>query len=183
MKLNHFSFLLLSSSLSLRAIELEIRPIQLHQVNDVKQMIIECAFELSHSTCTLEEFAHNLEIINEFEDLVDIQTSYTSNNGIFLVLLDEQKVVGSGAIRKFNDEICELMRLWLFKEYRGKGFGSKMMQQLLEFAKNNGYKKIRLDVYYPNQQSQALALYKKFGFYEIPAYNNNPAQLWMEKIL
>lgn len=119
----------------------------------------------------------------KFNDLLDISKTYFENDGIFLVLVDNGKVVGTGAIRKLNDEICELARLWFLKEYRGKGLGKKMTTQLLEFAKTHGYTKIRLDVYRPEVQTQAVALYKKLGFYEIEPYNTSDSKLFMEKIL
>lgn len=160
MKKVFFLYSLLFLNLATRALEIEI--IQPHQVETVKQIIIQCAFELWQPQITLKDFAQELENTDEFEDFVDIQSSYSDNGGIFLVLLDNQNIVGSGAIRKFNDEVCELMRLWFFKEYRGRGLGLKMAGQLLEFAKAQGYKKIRLDVYQPEKQQAAVGLYRKF---------------------
>jgi putative acetyltransferase len=118
-----------------------------------------------------------------FKDILSISATYCDNNGIFLVLVDNGTVVGTGAIRKLTDDICELARLWFLKEYRGKGLGKKMTAQLLEFAKNHGYTKVRLDVYRPEIQTHAVALYKKLGFYEIERYNAADAELFMEKIL
>lgn len=161
----------------------EIKPIQMHQAKEVKRMILECAHELWQKECTIEEFEKELDDIDEFEDLQDVHASYFDNNGIFLVLLDNQKVVGAGAIRNFNGEICELMRLWFLKEYRGKGLGLVMVNRLLDFAKAHGYKKIRLDVYHPEVQTRAVNFYRKLGFYEIEQYNNYPAKLFMEKAL
>lgn len=162
---------------------MEIKPIQLHQVKDVKQMIVTCAFELWQTHETIEELEKYLEEAGEFKDLNDVQITYLNNKGTFKVLIDNNNIVGAGAIRKLDEEICELRRMWFLKEYRGKGLGSKMAQKLLEFAKAEGYKKIRLDVYHPEMQMAAVALYKKLGFYEIPAYNKFPAKLWMEKVL
>lgn len=153
------------------------------QIEEVKQMILLCAYELWKPQQSFDQFAQELDKQDEFEDFVDIHSSYLGNKGTFLVLTDNQKIVGAGGIRKFDDEICELMRLWFCKEYRGQGLGFKMAEQLLAFAKEQGYKKIRLDVYHPEIQTKAVALYKKLGFYEIPAYNNYPAKLWMEKVL
>jgi putative acetyltransferase len=177
-------FMIITTSISTAGLcTPEIKRIESDQVQHVKRIIIDCYFELLNPTITLEQFEKELEAHDEFEDLVNIQDSYFNNGGTFLVLVDQGKVIGSGAIRKFDGEICELMRLFFLKEYRGKGLGFKITQQLLAFAKEQGYKKIRLDVYYPELQKQAIALYKKLGFYEIPAYNNYPAQLWMEKML
>lgn len=162
---------------------MQIKPIEVHQAHDVKKMILYCAHELWKLDYPIERLEQELDAVNEFEDLIDVRASYLDNGGLFLVLLDEDKIVGAGAIRRANDEVCELMRLWFYKEYRGKGFGSKIVNQLLAFAREKSYKKIRLDVYRPEIQTAAVALYKKLGFYEIPAYNNYPAKLWMEMVL
>lgn len=61
--------------------------------------------------------------------------------------------------------------------------GKKIAEQLITFAKEHGYKKIVLDVWKPEHQKPAVNLYRKLGFYEIEAYNNSPAQLFMEMIL
>jgi putative acetyltransferase len=97
--------------------------------------------------------------------------------------MDGEKIVGAGAIKKCTDEICELKRMWFLKEYRGKGLGSQMAYQLLAFAKDHGYAKIRLDIYFPQVQDRAITLYKKLGFYEIAPYNDSPAKIFMEKVL
>ena len=178
-----FSFNILSNHHDAKQETMQIKPIEVHQAHAVKQMILYSAHELWQLDYPIEQLEQELDAVNEFEDLVDVRASYLDNGGLFLVLLDNERVVGAGAIRKANDETCELMRLWFYKEYRGKGFGSKIVNQLLEFAREKRYKKIRLDVYRPEIQTHAVALYKKLGFYEIPAYNNYPAKLWMEKVL
>ncbi len=162
---------------------LEIKPICLSQINEVKQMLTECAFELWHPYPTIEEFIKKLDETDEFKDLDALQSAYFDNNGIFYVLVDNNKIVGAGAIRWLTDELCELKRMWFLKEYRGRGLGLAMANKLLEFAKAQGYKKIRLDVYQPEMQTRAVAFYTKLGFYEIEPYNNSPAKLFMEKAL
>jgi putative acetyltransferase len=63
-------------------------------------------------------------------DLDDLNSHYFNNKGIFLVLIDNGMIVGSGAIRRLSDDICELKRMWFLKDYRGKGLGWKMAQML-----------------------------------------------------
>lgn len=156
-----------------------IKPVTVVQVADVKHMIVQCAYDLWQPNSTLEQYATRWD----FDDLENLEKNFFNNKGTFLVLLDGNKVVGSGGIKKIDEETGELIRLWFLKEYRGKGLGFKMAYQLLEFARKQGYKKVCLDVYYPELQKPAISLYKKLGFYEIEPYNNCPAKLWMEKIL
>ncbi|MGB7441983.1 MAG: GNAT family N-acetyltransferase [Coleofasciculaceae cyanobacterium] len=54
--------------------------------------------------------------------------------------------------------------MWFLKEYQGKGLGKKMSQLLLDFAKQAGYKKARLDTIDMQKQAQAIKLYQQLGF-------------------
>lgn len=160
----------------------EIRPIELHQVNELKQMIAACVFDLLQPYRTVQETEAEFQKNGYFNDVDMMQATYF-DGGTFLVLMDGEKIVGAGAIKKYADDSCELKRMWFLKEYRGRGLGSRMAQQLLEFAKNHGYKRVLLDLWFPEVQDRAITLYKKLGFYEIAPYNDSPAKVFMEKVL
>lgn len=110
-----------------------------------------------------------------------IQQNYFDNGGIFLVLVEDDQIIGTGAIRKLEDNVCELKRLWLLTEYHGKGLGYRTMQELLSFAKEKGYERIRLET--DLTQKRALGFYKRLGFYEIPRYSERSEDIAMEMIL
>jgi putative acetyltransferase len=116
-------------------------------------------------------------------NLDDLKSHYFNNNGIFLVFIDHGMIVVCGAIRRLSDDICELKRMWLLKDYRGKGLGWEMAQILLDFAKKNGYKKVRLNTVDKLKQAQALKLYKRLGFSLIERYNDSSSTVFMEKLL
>jgi putative acetyltransferase len=96
--------------------------------------------------------------------------------------MDQDQIIGTGAIRKIDDTVCELKRVWLLFEYHGKGLGYRMIQELLSFARAKGYQRIRLETD-RNGQSRAFALYKRLGFYEIPRYSDNEDDVAMEMLL
>ncbi len=75
-------------------------------------------------------------------------------------MLKDDQVMGTGAIKYLDNEICELRRLFFAREYRGLDFGSKMLTNLVQCAKKLGYKKMRLDVYNPEKQIAAVNLFK-----------------------
>lgn len=156
---------------------IEITTIKLHQIEEVKRIIFAVCSEIFQVT---EEVIRNYDSMS---DIDDVRSHYLDNKGTFLVLVDDDKVVGSGGIRHLNDDICELKRMWLLKDYRGKGFGKKMAQMLLDFAKKAGYKKVRLDCGDEQKQAQAVNLYKQFGFYVIERYNDSLCTVFMEKII
>jgi putative acetyltransferase len=173
-------YLLPSSLQSVTAKEkqmIEIKPIQLHQVEEVKQII----FAVCHEIWQVTE--EEIRRYDAMSDIDDVQSHYFDNSGTFLVLIDDGRVVGSGAIRRLNNDICELKRMWLIKDYRGRGLGTKMTQMLLYFAQKTGYKKVRLDLLDEQKQIQALKLYKRLGFYFIERYNDGFCTVFMEKML
>lgn len=147
----------------------EIRPLREAEVEAARQVITAVCFEF---------FGH---APLEFEDMDDIQSHYSGSTGAFLVLTDDGKVVGTGAIRCLDDSTCELKRMWFLKEYRGRGLGKQMAQMLLDSAKQMGYKRVRLDT--SPTLEQAVGLYRKLGFHDIKRYNNGPGTLFMEKTL
>jgi len=156
---------------------IEIKPIELDQVEEVQQVIV----AVCHEIWQLPE-----EVIRRYDamsDLDNLRSHYFDNNGTFLVLIDEGRVVGSGAIRRLNNDICEVKRMWFLKAYRGRGLGTKMAQMLLDFARKKGYKKVRLDTTDEQKQAQAIQLYQRLGFYFIERYNDSSCTRFMEKIL
>ena len=73
--------------------------------------------------------------------------------------------------------------MYVRPELQHKGIGTLLLQSALRFAKEAGYKKIQLDTL--NTMLPAINLYKKNGFYEIPAYyfNPEPTAVYFEKTL
>ena len=57
-----------------------------------------------------------------------------------------------------------------------------MIQELLAFAREKGYQRIRLETD-RDAQSRAYGLYKRLGFYEIPRYSDNEDDVAMEMTL
>lgn len=158
---------------------IEIRPIKPHQINDAQQVVTTVSLEIWQDILTLEEVQH----YDSMSDIENVRSHYFDDQGLFLVLLDNERVVGTGAIRKLEDEICELKRMWFLKQYRGQGWGLKMVQRLFDFARQMGYQKVRLDLASEERQLQALKFYKRLGFYPIERYNDSPCNLFMEMLL
>ncbi|AFZ37488.1 GCN5-related N-acetyltransferase [Stanieria cyanosphaera PCC 7437] len=154
-----------------------IKQIQPHQTADVKNLIFQICQELFEATP---------KVIQTYDPMLDIdrvQVDYFDRQGTFLIVMDENTVIGCGGIKRLNDEICELKRMWLQKNYRGQGLGFRLAKMLVDFAKRTGYKRIRLDVFSQEKQRLAISFYQKLGFYFIDRYNDSPCQVFMEKIL
>ncbi len=146
-----------------------IQPLNKSQIEAAKAVIIEGC---------LEFFGHPPQY---FADMEDIYAHYATPSGTFLVLMDGERVVGTGAVRRLDVKTCELKRLWFLAPYRGKGHGAKMVELLFEFARSAGYHRIRLDS--APELEAANRLYRRLGFYDIERYNDGPAAIFMERQL
>ena len=161
---------------------IEIRRIRPHEWLVAKRIVYRVAHVIFKETRPLDEMIAHFDARGTLDDLYDIQKNYFENGGTFLVTTQNSKIIGTGAIRRLEDDTCELKRLWLLTEYHGQGLGYRMLQELLTFAREKGYQRIRLETD-PEAQSQALEFYKQIGFYEIPSYTNHGGEVAMEMIL
>lgn len=85
-----------------------------------------------------------------------------------VVLLDNDKPTGTGAIKEFGPGIMEIKRMFILEEKRGKGYAGLILKELESWAAELGYKKCILET--GINQPQAIALYKKRGYSLIPNY-------------
>jgi putative acetyltransferase len=161
---------------------IEIRRVKPDEGLAAKRVIYRVAHDIFHDPRSLEESIAYHESRGELRDMDDIQRNYFENGGIFLVMLDDNHFIGTGAIRQLEDDICELKRLWLLSQYHGTGLGYRMIQELFSFAREKGYKRIWLQTD-AVQQSRALELYRRLGFYEIPRYTDRTDDIAMEMSL
>ncbi|SRR6266498_1221833 len=161
---------------------IKIRHIKQDEIAVAKQLIYRVAHQVFHDTRPLEESIAYYESQGQLHDMDDVQQSYFQNEGIFLVMIENDQMIGTGAIRKIDNEICELKRLWLLFKYHGKGLGYRMMQELLSFAREKGYSQMRLETD-RGHQNRAYDFYKRLGFYEIPRYSDNEDDIAMEMTL
>ena len=161
---------------------IEIRPIQPDEWLSAKRVVYRVAYVIFRGARPLEDFIAYHESIHELKDMDDIQKSYFENGGTFLGMFADGEMICTGAIRRWKDDICELKRLWLLMEYHGQGLGYRMLQELLSFSRERGYRRIRLETD-PVAQSRALKFYRRIGFAEIPSYTDRGDEVAMEMLL
>ena len=150
---------------------INITPIQAHQIEDAKYVISAVAQRIFVPEKTVQDFYDILEEERELQDVDNFQYEYVENRGLFLVVMDGKNLVGTGAIKKLDENIAELKRLWLLEEYHGQGIGYQVVLQLLGFARTRGYEKIRLQT--SQKQERAVHFYTKLGFDKIPSYRKS----------
>ena len=117
-------------------------------------------------------FAKYLEIQNYDSELEHLSDKYGLPDGRLYIVKVEDKAAGCIALRKIDDENCEMKRLYVRPEFRGHNIANKLVEMIIYDAKTIGYKTMLLDTL-PFLEG-AIHLYKKFGFYEIESYNNSP---------
>jgi putative acetyltransferase len=161
---------------------IEIRPITPDEWLTAKRIVYQVAYGIFGGSRPLEDFVAYHESIHELKDMDNIQKSYFENGGTFLGMFKKDDMICTGALRRLDDDTCELKRLWLLNEYQGQGLGYRMLQELLSIARGMGYKRIWLETD-PIAQRRALNFYKQIGFYEISGYSGRTDEVAMEMYL
>ncbi len=95
--------------------------------------------------------------------------NYRQPRAAFYVALLDGTIVGGSGVKQLDgsaENICELQRMFLTPETRGKGIGKKLMEMCLAKAKEFGYEKVYLESL--PQMKAAIALYRNSGFTDIP---------------
>ena len=157
---------------------INITSIQTHQIEDAKYVISAVAQRIFVPDKTVQDFYDVLEEEHELHDVDNFQREYVENRGLFLVVMDDEKLVGTGAIKRLEENIAELKRLWLLEEYHGQRIGYQVVLQLLDFARAHGYEKVRLQT--SQKQERAVRFYTRLGFYKIPSYRESMDDISME---
>jgi len=94
-------------------------------------------------------------------DLNDINGYYFANGETFFVGIEKGKVVGTAGVRKLEGNLCEIRRIYLNEEFRGKGNGKKLFLSALDFAeKNCSTVMLKTD----STLTKAIDMYLKHGF-------------------
>lgn len=91
-------------------------------------------------------------------------TRYSENENIEKVwgLSIDNHVIGCIAYRKKDDEVGEVKRLFIKKEYRGKGIAKGLLKTVEDYAKEQGCDTLFLDTRITLEP--AVSLYRAFGF-------------------
>lgn len=105
-------------------------------------------------------------------EVANLPGEYASPDGVLFVGIKGGKIVACAAVRKLNEEVCEMKRLFVRPEARGSGGGKKLAQECIAFARRLKYSTIRLDTL--ENLNEAIILYENLGFYRIAPYYYNP---------
>jgi len=141
------------------------------QIAQARELFLEYAQSLGFSLC----------FQNFDKELANLPGDYAPPEGRLLLAEYDGQLAACVALHKLEPDICEMKRLYLRPQFRGKGLGRILADRIIADARQIGYRRMRLDTVEPVMRD-AVAMYRKLGFKEIPAYrpNPNPGTLYME---
>ncbi|HWH92610.1 MAG TPA: GNAT family N-acetyltransferase [Baekduia sp.] len=107
---------------------------------------------------------------------------FSPPGGAFVVISDDGVPVAGGGLKRLDAGACEIKRMYVVPQARGRGHASRLLKALEDEARALGYEIARLDT--GEHQPQARAMYERAGYAPIGNFNANPfASFWGEKRL
>ncbi len=115
------------------------------------------------------------------KELAGLPGDYAPPDGRLLLAEYGGELAGCVALHRLEPEICEMKRLYLRPQFRGKGVGRTLAETAIAEARSIGYRLMRLDTVEPIMKD-AVAMYHRLGFKEIAPYRANPIEgaMYME---
>jgi putative acetyltransferase len=99
---------------------------------------------------------------------------YAPPSGCLILAMEGEAPAGCVALRDLGDGTCEMKRLYVAPEYRGRGVGKLLVGEIVCRGERMGYRRMVLDTM--PEMAGALALYREYGFVETTPYWGHPAE-------
>jgi len=93
---------------------------------------------------------------------VDPPSLYAAPDGVFIVLLRDERPIAMGAYKRYDENTAELKRIWTDSALRRQGLAQKVVQELERLALNQGYTRVFLTTGF--RQPEAVKLYLSQGY-------------------
>ena len=133
------------------------------QIAQARELFLEYAQSLGFSLC----------FQNFDKELAELPGDYAPPDGRLLLAEYDGELAACVALHKLEPSICEMKRLYLLPQFRGKGLGRALAERIIAEARQVGYQPMRLDTVEPVMKD-AVAMYGKLGFKEVAPYRPNP---------
>lgn len=97
-----------------------------------------------------------------FEDLDHLKESYGSLGEAFFVAEAGKKLVGTIGVKREDERVALLQRIFVSPEYRNKKVGLRLLNRAIEFCGEVGYRDLVFKT--TSRMTGAIDLFKKRGF-------------------
>ena len=147
---------------------LKISEAQAHEIDAAQELFRDYEKSLGISLC-FQNFA---------QEVAGLPGAYAPPAGRLLLAKEGSRYAGCIALRPLGEKkdgknICEMKRLFVRSEFRGRHLGRDLAERIIGEARVIGYTHMRLDTM-PSLMGAAVAMYRNLGFYEIEPYCENP---------
>ena len=112
-----------------------------------------------------------LDINKYYENSLNDQAAFLNESGRLLLAKESGEIGGIICLKKIRDDVCEVKRLYVRPNFRGKKLGKMLISRLIEEAKSIGYSRMFLDT--DPYMASAHKLYKAMGFVETAQYSES----------
>lgn len=140
-----------------------------HYPTEIKELFSEYTQMLMDGDPEIQKY---LSIQNYEKELEHPEAKYGPPAGRLYLAFCEGSPAGCIGLRPLKSPGCEMKRLYVRPAFRKNHIGHRLIRTIIKDAREIGYSHMLLDTL--PFLSDALALYKKYGFYEIPCYNDSP---------
>ena len=138
-------------------------------LEEIRELFLEYTNMLVEGDSSFREY---LKVQHYDEELLHPLQKYGLPDGRLHIALWEDEPAGCFALRRIDEESCEMKRLYVKPAFRGRGIGGALLKRILADAREIGYRRMLLDTL-PFLE-QAIQMYQNAGFQEIPIYNDSP---------
>ncbi|MGI6005206.1 MAG: GNAT family N-acetyltransferase [Christensenellales bacterium] len=114
----------------------------------------------------------DLAFQNYDEELANLPGEYAPPGGRLYMARCGGQPAGCVALRRFDETCCEMKRLFVRPEFRGRKIGEALARQVMADAEKMRYRAMLLDTMASLPHS--ISLYRKLGFKETAPYRYNP---------
>jgi putative acetyltransferase len=155
----------------------KLRTIEPADNTQIATIIRSCLEEFNANKCGTVYFDKSTDHLYEL---------FQTTKSIYFIAEEDGKMLGGGGIFPSNGlpiDTCELVKMYLLPEARGKSIGASIINKSIEFAREQGFKRIYLESM--PELKRAIGVYEKFGFeyiYEpIGDTGHHGCNVWMTK--
>ncbi|HWP16108.1 MAG TPA: GNAT family N-acetyltransferase [Xanthobacteraceae bacterium] len=116
--------------------------------------------------------AEDISFQNVDDELSSLPGKYARPTGVVLIARDGKEAAGAVAYRMAEPGVCEMKRLYVRPAFRGRDIGRELANELIDDARERGYRTMLLDTL--ASMAAARALYRDLGFVPVAPYYDNP---------